>query len=139
MKYLFLLLITSFISFNAAASKFVYFNYRVNPNEDFADILTLFVKNDSVMTRNSPTVIKILANNKSVFNWEKLDPGQELAMYIEDKEFDFVKFSKFYNSTINELSAKEKKGKDSDVVKRFQAFTFETYGADKKNIKRINN
>lgn len=96
MKKVFFL--TLLIIYSAVASaqdvKPTYYNflYKVDDDDTFASILRLYVKDDAVINKTTPLVLKNIKNNPQVKDWTKLIPGMLISVYIPEDMMDMSKY-----------------------------------------------
>jgi hypothetical protein len=91
--FLSLLLLYSAIG-SAQDVKPTYYNflYKVDEDDTFASILRLYVKDDAVINKKTPLVIKNIKNNPQVKDWTKLVPGTLISVYIPEDMMDMNKY-----------------------------------------------
>lgn len=114
------------MSVEAQAARFVKFKYKVKPNEDFAEILKNFTKDSAIINRNTPTVEKIIANNKQITDWSSLEAGQEFDLYVEEESFDYSKFSVYMKDSTEALDqiAQSKSFSEHFLPQGYKAYAY---------------
>lgn len=114
------------MSGQAQAARFVKFKYKVKPNEDFAEILKNFTKDSAIINRNTPTVEKIIANNKQITDWSSLEAGQEFDLYLEEESFDYSKFSVYMKDSTEALDqiAQSKSFSEHFLPQGYKAYAY---------------
>jgi hypothetical protein len=113
MKKCFLLILM--ILFSAVGSaqdvKPTYYNflYKVEEGDTFASLLRMYVKDDSVINKSTPLVLKNIKNNPQVKDWRDLIPGALIYVYIPENLMDMTKYQAKQKSvnTKNEEIKKE--------------------------------
>lgn len=68
------------------------FLYRVEDEDTFASILKLYVKDDSVINKTTPLVLKNIKSNPQVKDWTNLVPGTLISIYIPEDMMDMSKY-----------------------------------------------
>lgn len=90
--------VTLLIFYSALVSgqdvKPTYFNflYRVEEEDTFASILRMYVKDDSIINKSTPMVLKNIKNNPLVKDWTNLVPGTLISLYIPEEMMDMSKY-----------------------------------------------
>ena len=95
MKVLFLLLLV--MSYTAIAQdevKLTYMNFlsRVEKGDNYASILRMYLKDDAVVDKNAPLVVKTMSQNPQVTDWAELVPGTLISLYITEDVMDTEKY-----------------------------------------------
>lgn len=104
---LFLILtLFSFTSYAQVPETYYNFLYKVEEEDTFATILRQFVKDDTIIYKNTPLVGKIFKNNPQVKDWKRLVPGEIISLYIPQNMIDgskFIRISTARNKKNNEV------------------------------------
>lgn len=94
-SFLFLTLLIFYSAVGIAQDvKPTYFNflYRVEAEDTFASILKMYVKDDSIINKSTPMVLKNIKNNPLVKDWTNLVPGTLISIYIPEEMMDMSKY-----------------------------------------------
>ena len=91
---LLVMILTSFVAKAQVEDKKTYMNflYKVEPGDTYASILKLYVKDNSIINKNSPLVEKTMSLNPHVSDWNILSPGTLISIYINEDIMDMDKY-----------------------------------------------
>lgn len=96
MKHLIFIALLVLCSTIASAQdvKPTYYNflYKVEEEDTFASILRLYVKDDTIINKTTPLVLKNIKNNPLVKDWNNLIPGTLISVYIPENMMDMSKY-----------------------------------------------
>lgn len=90
----FLLCLVSF-ELSAQAVRYYKIPYIVQDNDNLSRILRRFVYDDSVINQSTPLVRRTQISNPSVTNWENLQRGARIDLYISEDFLDQSKLSRY--------------------------------------------
>ena len=107
--------------------KFVKVKVVVYKNDSLAKILRRFVRDDSIINKNTEMVQRIFKVNPHVKDWRKLEPGSTLSVYLDYKFIDRQKMRKFRND-IKKVAKKLKKAKAAEKFKAWSVYYMASYG-----------
>ena len=90
--YLFLLIFSLSLF---AKEKITYMNflYRVETGDSYASILKTYVKDNSIINKNTPLVEKTMSMNPHITDWSLLSPGDLISIYISEDLMDMNKYN----------------------------------------------
>ncbi len=77
---------------NEVKVTYMNFLYKVEKGDTFPSILKMYVKDDSVINKNTPLVGKTMGLNPHVTDWTQLIPGTLISIYISEDMMDMEKY-----------------------------------------------
>ena len=110
---LLLLLIFSFSLYGQEKITYMNFLYKVEPGDSYASILKIYVKDNSIINKNTPLVEKTMSMNPHISDWSLLNPGDLISIYISEDLMDMNK----YNSKQSMVNSKNKEIQKNILIK----------------------
>jgi hypothetical protein len=84
------------------------FLYSIEPDDSFASVLRLFVKDDMIINKRTPLVNKIMKNNSHIKDWNTLPSGQIITLFIPPSVLDTAKYKKVFTDRRMKIEAAKK-------------------------------
>lgn len=109
MKKLIILICFFYSTAFAAGAKYYKVKYIVESNDTLAKIFKRFVFPDSVITLKTPMTQKTMKGNAHVLNWNKLEAGTRLNLYIAANLMDLSKYKDYVQKLKKGLAEVQKK------------------------------
>lgn len=88
----FLLIFSGMVYAQEVKPTYYNFLYKVEEDDTFASILRLYVKDDTIINKTTPLVLKNIKNNPMVKDWTNLVPGTLISIYIPENMMDMSKY-----------------------------------------------
>ena len=101
-------------------------NYKIGEDENFAEILKTFVKDNSIINTKTPLVLKTIKRNPQIKDWYNLTAGEEIQLYIDSAHLDLNKYKNYEASILSKIiDSKTKVEKNAFVSeKNFKSSLF---------------
>lgn len=84
------------------------FLYNIEPEDSFASILRMFVKDDVIINKKTPLVGKIMNNNPHVKDWNVLPSSEIITLFIPPSYLDAEKYKKVFTERRVKIEAAKK-------------------------------
>lgn len=84
------------------------FLYNIEPEDTFASVLRLFVKDDAIINKKTPLVGKIMKYNSHIKDWNTLPSGEIITLYLPPSILDNAKYKKVFTERRMKIEAAKK-------------------------------
>ena len=115
---LLVLLLSSQFTVGADKEQFITITLTLKKKQSLASLYSRFVRDDSIISKNSPMTKKTLAENPEIDNWKRIQPATTVTLIINKKFLDPEKMKAYWASLPKKKKIIKKKEKKKEERKK---------------------